>query len=157
MVTGSASPAGGGVNKDPAPFSYSEQFYEQLPYYLSIGMTWDEYWNDDCMKAKYYRQAFELSKKRDNQKLWMLGAYFYEALCDVTPVLHAFAKKGSKPLPYPSEPFPLTKKEAEDIKKAKELAKTATMKARMASWAAQDNAMQAKLSKEVKQDGWNDG
>ena len=30
----------------------------------------------------------------------MQGLYIYEALCDVAPILHAFAKPGTKPLPY---------------------------------------------------------
>ena len=39
--------------------------------------------------------------------------YFYEALCDVAPVLQAFAKKGTKPAPYPDHPYSLTTKERE--------------------------------------------
>lgn len=31
--------------------------------------------------------------------------YVYEALCDVSPILHAFCKKGTKPLPYPTKPY----------------------------------------------------
>jgi hypothetical protein len=35
------------------------------------------------------------------------GAYNYQAMLCVAPVLHAFAKKGVKPIPYPKEPMPL--------------------------------------------------
>lgn len=35
----------------------------------------------------------------------MQGAYFYQALLCASPMFHAFAKKGTKPLPYPEEPL----------------------------------------------------
>lgn len=40
-----------------------------------------------------------------------MGMYIYEAMCDVSPVLHAFARKGTKPIPYRTEPYPIGKKE----------------------------------------------
>lgn len=45
--------------------------------------------------------------------MWLQGAYFYEALSRVSPLLHAFAKKGTKPAPYLAEPFAITEKQAE--------------------------------------------
>ena len=39
--------------------------------------------------------------------------YIYEALCDVSPILHAFAKKGAKPTPYASKPYALTNEQVE--------------------------------------------
>lgn len=72
---------------------------------------------------KYYRKAAEIAKERKNQELWLQGMYIYEAICDVSPILHSFAKKGTKPIPYPSEPYSLTEKERakkkEDAEKAK--------------------------------------
>lgn len=44
---------------------------------------------------------------------WLHGRYNYEALCAVAPLLHAFAKSGSKPAPYRESPYPLTKKGVE--------------------------------------------
>ena len=35
----------------------------------------------------------------------MRGVYIYEARCDVSPILHAFSKKGTKPLPYSEHPY----------------------------------------------------
>ena len=68
-LVSSSLPQSGGRANNSAPISYTEQFYENLPYYLSIGMTWDEYWNDDCLKAKYYRKADKLRRKQRNQEL----------------------------------------------------------------------------------------
>lgn len=101
-----------------APFynTYTNKFYELLPFYLSIGMTYDQFWNEDVCLAKYYRQSFELKRKRKNEELWLQGLYIYEALCDVSPILHAFAKKGTKPLKYPKEPYAISSEEIESKK-----------------------------------------
>ena len=94
-------------------FTYTEKFYELFPYYLAIGMTSEQYWDGDCTLPKYYRKAEELRNERRNQELWLQGMYVYEAICDVAPILHAFAKKGTKPTPYASKPYPLTEKQVE--------------------------------------------
>lgn len=104
----------GGASESFAPVkTYTEQFYEVFPYYLSIGMTADEFWNQDCALTKYYRKAHAMRLDRKNEELWLQGLYIYEALCDVSPILHAFAKPGTKPQSYPNEPYPRTEKEAE--------------------------------------------
>ena len=96
------------------PFvTYTERFHEQFPYYLSIGMTPDQYWNGDPEWARAFRKADEMRMERKNQELWLQGMYFYEAMGDVAPILHAFAKKGTKPTPYPSKPYALTNKQRE--------------------------------------------
>lgn len=84
-------------------------------------MTYDQYWNMDSTLVKYYRKADEIKSERKNQELWLQGMYVYEALCDVAPVLQAFAKKGTKVREYSSQPYslkakPKTKKEVEKIK-----------------------------------------
>lgn len=89
-------------------FTYTEKFYEVFPYYLSIGMTYEQYWNEDATLVKYYRKAAELKKERINEELWLQGMYIYEALCDVSPIFHAFAKKGTKPQPYSERPYAIT-------------------------------------------------
>lgn len=119
MVTSSGSAKRGGQS---APFlnSYTTTFYDQFPYYLSIGMTPEQYWDGDPALAKYYREADELRRKRRNEELWLQGMYIYDALCDVAPVLHSFAKRGTKPRPYPDHPYALTIREREDERKLRE-------------------------------------
>lgn len=116
MVSGSLSDGmkkGESEQKDnaPSPFTYTERFHKAFPQYLAIGMTPSEFWDGDCTLAVAYRKAEEIRNTRRNQELWLQGMYIYEALCDVAPVFHAFAKKGTKPLKYPSEPYSLTPKE----------------------------------------------
>lgn len=45
--------------------------------------------------------------ERINAEAHLMGLYVYEALCDVSPILHAFAKKGAKPKPFRTEPYNL--------------------------------------------------
>lgn len=100
--------------------TYTEQFYEAFPYYLSIGMTYEQFWDGDPMLVKYYREAEEIRNEKKNQELWLQGMYIYEALADISPVLHAFAKKGTKPQPYTETPYAITKKQRDRIKAEKE-------------------------------------
>lgn len=104
----SSSEGSGGSAATASLKSYTDKFNELFPLYLAIGMTEEQYWDKDCMLVTYYRKAEELKTNRKNQEMWLQGAYFYDALCRVSPVLHSFAKKGAKPLPYPSEPYPIT-------------------------------------------------
>ena len=101
-------------------FTYTEQFYEVFPYYLSIGMTYEQFWDGDPILCKYYREAEEIRNEKKNQELWLQGMYVYEAIADLSPILHAFAKKGTKAQPYPDTPYPITKKQRERIEKEKE-------------------------------------
>lgn len=69
-----------------------------------------------------YREAEKRRKEWKNAELHLQGLYFYEALCDASPVLHAFAKKGTRPRPYRTEPYKLygAKEETEEEKRKQE-------------------------------------
>lgn len=111
-------------NRSASPFPYTDIFNDKFPYYLSIGMTEEQYWDRDCTLVKYYRQAEDLRKERVNQEMWLQGMYFYDALARISPILHAFAKKGTKAQPYVEEAYPINKKQVEDVKTKKEKAKS---------------------------------
>ena len=83
-------------------------------------MTPEQYWDGDPSLAKYYRKAYELQRKRRNEDLWLQGMYIYEALCDVSPLLQAFAKKGTKAHPYVDHPYSITNDERKAEKKRQE-------------------------------------
>ena len=68
-------------------------------------MTYDQFWRGDPGLVVAYRKAYKIKQEWQNHEAWLQGMYFYEALCDVSPVLHAFAKSGTKPIPYASEPY----------------------------------------------------
>jgi hypothetical protein len=112
LVSGSLSATEGSGQSSSLPLlTYTDKFYELFPYYLSIGMTSEQYWDSDCTLVKYYRKAEEMRNEKRNQELWLQGMYVYEAICDVAPILHAFAKKGTKPTPYTAKPYPLNAKQ----------------------------------------------
>ena len=110
----------GGQGSSPSLYTYTERFYELFPYYLAIGMTAEQYWEGDCTLPKYYRKAEELRNEKRNQELWLQGMYVYEAICDVAPILHAFAKKGTKPTPYSAKPYALTEKQIKQDEEEKQ-------------------------------------
>ncbi len=85
--------------------SLTTLFEKQCPMYMSMGMTYDEFWYDTPYKAKFYREAYKLKVKHRDEEMWQQGVYIYEALCKVSPILHAFSKKGTKPLPYSDKPY----------------------------------------------------
>ena len=124
LVSSSLSATGGSEQISSAPsFTYTEKFYELFPYYLALGMTYDQYWNGDPTLVKHYRKADEIRKERRNEELWLQGMYIYEALCDVSPVLHAFAKKGTKPQPYSEKPYAITETQHQRVVEEKERAR----------------------------------
>lgn len=122
MVTDSPSGnSGGGGTSRPSPlFRYGEKFEELCGYYMSIGMTYHEYWDGDNTMTKYFREADELKRERRNSELWLQAAYIYEALLDASPVFNPLSKK-NKPFPFRAEPIPITvsgnKKREEQRKK----------------------------------------
>ena len=95
-------------------FSYQKLFEEQCPYYMSIGMTYDEFWYGDPNRAKYYRKANELKKRQINEQMWLQGMYVYEAICDVAPILVTIPSKNAKIQEYSNEPYALTVKEQKE-------------------------------------------
>ena len=110
-------------NGDSIPhFSYTDTFCSRFPYYLAIGMSEEQYWDKDCTLAKYYREADELRKERMNQELWLQGMYFYDAMSRLSPILKAFAKAGTKPMPYVEEPYPINDKSKKESDEKKEKA-----------------------------------
>lgn len=74
-------------------------------------MTCEQYWHGDVWLVRAYRKAYEYRLKQQNFDAWLQGLYIYRALCDVSPILHAFAKNGTKPNAYLSEPLPLFEKD----------------------------------------------
>lgn len=107
--------------------SITRFFYEQLPYYLSIGMSAEEYWNGDYRLAKAYRKADELRLQRANQLRWLQGMYIYEAVGNLSPILGfnlSTDRRDHTPKKYRDTPIPITREEikaqAEKQRKAEE-------------------------------------
>ena len=82
-----------------------KKFEEVCPYFIAMGMTYEQFWKEDVTMTKAYLKAYKMRQDIKEWNIWKQGMYIYEALCDVSPVLHAFSKKGTKPLPYSKTPY----------------------------------------------------
>lgn len=137
-VGGSFSHGGGEISFDNlSHISFTEIFNTHLPFYLSIGMSYEQYWNQDCCITKFYKQAFDLQRSRINEQLWLQGLYVYEAILDVSPSLRAMGAK--PPEKYPDEPYPITDKEIESRKEKQAKERQEAIKAKAEAFAAKFN------------------
>ncbi len=102
---------------------------------MSIGMSYDDFWNGDVHMVKAYRRADELRDKRRNQELWLQGLYVYEALCDASALFRFTTQPTIKPEPYPKEPFPLTAAEVREREERDAKLREERLKAEFAAFA----------------------
>ena len=64
-----------------APQSEFGKYLDQIcPYYMSWGMTWDEFWYESIDRLQAYWQANQFSIERRNQELWLQGLYIRSAV-----------------------------------------------------------------------------
>lgn len=81
-------------------------FERECPFYISVGMTWEQYWNGDPAMVRAYRRAERMRADRANRESHLQGMYIYDALCRVAPAFNALAKDHT-PLAYPERPYEL--------------------------------------------------
>ena len=82
---------------------------------MIMGMTYKQFWHGPAWLAKAYREAYEIKSRNEEWARWRQGAYFYDALLRVAPVMRAALGKGRvEPGKYPKQPWPLTEKEAQE-------------------------------------------
>ena len=106
---------GDAVEAEPSePLTLAEIFAQAFPYYLSMGMSYDEFWHGAPSLVRAYRKAYDIRRHERNFELWMQGRYIFEAL-RCAPLMVGVPDKGYK-VPkgagYPDMPYPLTEKEA---------------------------------------------
>ena len=75
-----------------------------MPYYLSVGMTPQDFWHGDPELVRIYRSADELRVRRADSIAWLQGMYVYEAIWDVAPILRPLSK-ARKPMEYAKKPY----------------------------------------------------
>lgn len=116
--------------------SFTEIFENIFPFYLSIGMSYEQFWCESPELVVAYRRADDLKKRRMNESLWLAGIYTAEALASTVGNMFT---KGSK-YQYPSEPKPITMSEVEERRERERKAKMEQMKARFTARALSLNA-----------------
>ena len=112
-IPSSTVEADGGEGDDAraqTPDSCREIFDKAFPYYLAIGMTYDEFYCKDHTLVKAFQKAYEMRRKQANEDMWLTGAYVYEAVSRVAPLLIPF-NEHPKAEPYLDKPFPFFSEE----------------------------------------------
>ena len=101
---------------------------------MSIGMTYDEFWNQDVAMVRAFRKSHELKRRQQNETLWLQGLYVRDAL--LATVGNMFSEKGAKPIEYPSDPYPITAEQVEEKEAAEKRKMEERMKADLMAMAA---------------------
>ena len=107
--------------EESQPLTLTKMFRDIFPMYLSMGMSYDEFWNGPVWLAKSYREAYETRLRNEEWARHRQGAYIYHAILCAAPVIKPFVKD-AKPGKYPDEPWPLTQQEADERERQREIA-----------------------------------
>ena len=150
LLTEDAVANEGDSDKSESPFLIAKMLDDCFPYYLSIGMTYDEYWYGDPSLVVAYRKAEDIRTHRKNWEMWMNGKYTYDAIMRLIPSLNMWKPK--EPLEYMKEPYPLTKKEYEEMVKKEEKKRQDEMREKLKAFALAQNARR-KETTEVTENG----
>lgn len=102
---------GGLTDGDEQPkdrLDISELYHKLFPEYLAMGMTYRQFWDEDCRLVEAYRKAYRIRQEEQNRLAWLNGLYIYKALKSTPIIVHGFAKNGTKVEPYPDKPIDFT-------------------------------------------------
>lgn len=135
-----------GLGDMEVPKTYTEVFIKVFPTFLAMGMTYQQYWNGPSWLTKSYRDAHQIIQRNEEWSRWRKGAYIYDALLCVAPVMRAFGKGHAEPGKYPDEPWPLTENEAREREQRKARERYFKMRDKLmteAKKARQDKAKEA--------------
>ncbi|MGN1345571.1 MAG: hypothetical protein ACI4V1_02200 [Eubacteriales bacterium] len=107
-------------------------------YWMTVGVPCHEFWYGDPATFRYYEEVHRQEQKHENFLLWLQGRYVYEAIGALIPALHPFSKD-PKPLPYVSEPFPLTEEDQAAKEERERIEKYNRLKSRVNQWVYEQN------------------
>ena len=108
--------------------------------YMSMGMTYSEFWDQDAEMVKPLRKAFEQRRRDMNLEAWLIGSYVYEAFT----VAYSNAWSKDSKLEYPAQPRPLTEA---DVRREREEAERLQME-KLFSYMTNKLAVQKKEAQE---------
>ena len=102
-----------------------EVFEKAWPYYLYLGMSYYDFWDNDPCLVIAYREAYEIRVRHENMLAWVQGQYVKAAIADLVPLINPFSKKHKDMGKYPKKPYAITKKmqEEDDIEEMYEFAR----------------------------------
>lgn len=105
--------------------SVTQFFDEAAPWYLSIGMPLEQFWDGDPKIAICYRKAEEHRLRSRERELWRQGLYLQCAI----------ASAFSESVRYPDRPEPVTREEAERRRRLEEQEALEKEKQQLFLWA----------------------
>lgn len=106
---------------------------------MALGMTYDEFWEKEADRVKYYREAQKIRNKMRNQEMWIQGAYIYKVMGAYAPIFPAFPARDAKVGEY-CEIIPLSKEEAEEMENEKNRKHYEEMLSYTRGWATNVNS-----------------
>lgn len=65
---------------------------------MALGVSYDEFWTLNPRKIKVMMESYHLKRQIEDEKLWMLGEYVFDAVS--IAIDNAFRKKGQKSKEY---------------------------------------------------------
>ena len=102
---------GSGVNQPTDKTTSLKEYFDELfVYALSIGMSYEQYWYEDTDLLNAYIKAEQIRQKKRNNEMWLQGAYIYNAVGSLAPILNGMVKN-PKAQPYMQSPIPLTEED----------------------------------------------
>ena len=102
--------------------SLTALFEEVCPFYMSIGMTYKDFWEGDVRLPGFFLRAYKLKCERDleenNFNAWLQGRYIHDAFAVV--LSNAFSDRHSSPSQYHEKPIEIKQREKSEEEKEKE-------------------------------------
>lgn len=101
----------------------TEVFNNLCPYYMALGMTYNEFWLGSPALVKAYKEAHKYRVRMRNEELWLQGLYCYNAF---SSVMEGFGyslggRKGSKPQGYLKKPIEIGEKTEQEKRREAEI------------------------------------
>lgn len=114
-------------NIDTSTYDYESILNEWFPYYLSLGMTYEQYWCSDPYLTVHYQKARKMKFDYDNQMAWLQGLYTYDALSAI--IFNTWCRKdGEQARSYTDKPYEFSEeKQKEETKREAEVQAEAWM------------------------------
>lgn len=97
--------------------SPSKLFEKVCPYYMSIGVSYHDFWDGEFDICKYARKADEINQGNKNREQWWQAVYIFRMMLDASPAFNVF-NSGDKNITLSVDrPFPITQKEIDENNK----------------------------------------
>lgn len=140
--------------KKQKTISYGIAFDNVFPEYLAMGMTYDQFWNQDAALVKAYRKAENIKREEKNFELWLQGKYIYDAISALAPILRtSLSKKPVKAEKYVDKPYPLSEKAAIKAQEDKQKSRMMAALERFKQEAELNRIKRLQREKEASRDG----